>query len=229
MLRIAECFTSLQGEGKLTGVPSAFVRTSGCNLRCRWCDTPYASWQPEGNAQSVGEVMNWLADQPARHVVLTGGEPMIQPDVAEFCDAVREAGLHLTIETAGTVFLPVPVDLISLSPKLANSTPPPAAGRLATMHENRRLQPEVLRQWVGHAPDVQCKFVVTGKDDLPEILAVLAQVPALSPADVLLMPEGTDAATLDARAPAVAAMCAARGFRYCDRLHVRLYGNRRGT
>lgn len=122
-MRLAEVFFSIQGEGKLMGIPSAFVRASGCNLRCVWCDTPYASWQPEGEDSPVGAIVQRVEKFPGRHVVITGGEPMIMPDLAELCDALKARDYHVTIETAATVFAAVKLDLASLSPKLSNSTP----------------------------------------------------------------------------------------------------------
>src|SRR5947209_6068629 len=103
-MKISELFFSLQGEGKLTGVPSTFIRASGCNLRCTWCDTPYASWNPEGETLSVPQILDAVAKYPATHIVLTGGEPMIMPDIAELCSALKEKNYHITIETAATVF-----------------------------------------------------------------------------------------------------------------------------
>ncbi len=121
---ISEVFYSIQGEGELSGVPSIFVRTSGCNLRCNWCDTPYASWQPEGETASVDQIVKQVAAYPARHVVLTGGEPMLQKEIHALAAALKERGYHLTIETAGTI-LPdgIACDLASLSPKLRHSAP----------------------------------------------------------------------------------------------------------
>src|SRR5438105_15501115 len=110
-MKLAELFYSIQGEGKLTGVPSVFIRASGCNLRCVWCDTPYASWNPEGEDVPVGEIVKRVREFNAQHVVLTGGEPMIMPDVIELCAAIKKTGHHLTIETAATVFKEVAVDL----------------------------------------------------------------------------------------------------------------------
>ena len=106
-MRIAEIFHSIQGEGSLAGVPSVFVRASGCNLRCVWCDTPYASWQPEGEEQPIASILKEVNDLGARHVVVTGGEPMISPDIVALTEGLRRLGLHVTIETAGTVFAPV--------------------------------------------------------------------------------------------------------------------------
>src|SRR5512142_1991646 len=123
LMKISEIFHSIQGEGILAGVPSVFVRTSGCNLRCVWCDTPYTSWQPEGNQMTVSEILAEVLRWPGGHTVVTGGEPMIAPEIIELCRDLRGAGQHVTIETAGTVFAPVDCDLMSISPKLANSTP----------------------------------------------------------------------------------------------------------
>src|SRR6185503_14863937 len=109
-LKIAELFYSLQGEGTLVGVPSVFVRTSGCNLRCTWCDTPYTSWRPEGENQSVDAIVQTVEAFGADHVVVTGGEPMIEPEIVELTKGLREAGLHITIETAGTVYVSVECD-----------------------------------------------------------------------------------------------------------------------
>src|SRR3954466_7799699 len=101
---ISEIFYSLQGEGELTGVPSVFVRTSGCNLRCTWCDTPYASWNPEGKPMSVDDLVAAVqAHRAARHVVLTGGEPMIAKELAALASKLRLLGYHITIETAATI------------------------------------------------------------------------------------------------------------------------------
>src|SRR5690349_18722095 len=121
---IAEIFHSIQGEGMLAGVPSVFVRTSGCNLRCNWCDTPYASWNPEGKACSIDEILRQIQSHPARHVVLTGGEPMIAKDVRALAGEIKKIGRHITIETAATVAPEgIACDLASLSPKLLNSAP----------------------------------------------------------------------------------------------------------
>jgi len=229
-VKISEIFYSLQGEGKLTGVPSAFIRASGCNLRCTWCDTPYASWNPEGESLSVPQILEKLQSFPARHAVVTGGEPMIMPDIADLCSALKEHNYHITIETAATVYTPIIVDLASLSPKLSNSTPTEReGGRFAAMHERQRLNFDVIQKFIDHSSDFQLKFVVSRDQDLPEINDILSNIKGWSPSDVLLMPEGTDALTLNSRANWLSDVCKRTGFRYCPRLHVELYGNTRGT
>lgn len=232
IMLISEIFHSVQGEGMLTGVSSVFVRTSGCNLRCRWCDTPYASWKPEGAKLSVEEIVAQVKSFPARHVVLTGGEPMISRELPVLAQRLREDGFHITIETAGTV-LPqgVACDLASLSPKLENSTP--LAGEIddtwRQRHEATRWQPEVVREWLANYA-YQLKFVVSAPEDLNEISALLNSLEMPIPPDrVLLMPEGRDSATLASRDTWLVEICKQRGFRYCRRLHIDLFGNRRGT
>ena len=229
-MKISELFYSIQGEGKLSGVPSAFVRSSGCNLRCVWCDTPYASWSPEGGEKSVAEVVAWAAGTGARHAVFTGGEPVIQADATDLCAALSDAGLHVTLETAGTVFKPLRINLLSLSPKLANSTPwQREGGRFARIHNEKRLNFDAMQRLIDAAPNLQLKFVVAAEGDLSEVEFVLSMLRGWEPADVLLMPEGTNAATLDARSDWLAEACKRTGFRFCPRLHVYLYGNARGT
>jgi len=229
-MRISEIFHSIQGEGKLMGVPSAFVRVSGCNLRCVWCDTPYASWEPEGENMAVAAIVDHVAKIGAKHVVVTGGEPMIMPEIGELCRSLKSRGHHITMETAATVFSPVEIDLASLSPKLANSTPRDrAGGKFAEAHERQRLNFPVIQQFIDSSPDFQLKFVVSDESDLAEIREVLNKLKNWTPADVLLMPEGVDAETLAARSGWISDICKREGFRFCLRLHILMYGNRRGT
>jgi 7-carboxy-7-deazaguanine synthase len=224
-MRIAEIFYSVQGEGSLVGVPSVFVRTSGCNLRCSWCDTPYTSWHPEGAEMDIDQILAHADRFPsARHVVITGGEPMIAPEIVELSERFHELGLHITIETAGTVFAPVVCDLISVSPKLANSTP---EGVFRAQHERLRLQPDVLRRLIAGF-DYQLKFVVAKETDIAEVIETVALLGA--PADkVILMPEGITADVLDERGAWISEICKDRGYRFSPRLHIHLYGNRRGV
>jgi 7-carboxy-7-deazaguanine synthase len=228
---VSEIFYSIQGEGELTGVPSVFVRTSGCNLRCSWCDTKYASWTPEGIEMSIDQIAAKVAGFPAGHVVLTGGEPMIAKGIHQLATQLKEMGKHITIETAATIFAEaIPCDLASLSPKLSNSTPDAAAaGAWRDRHEKRRLQPEIIRDWIGNY-NYQLKFVVACENDLGEIQGLLTAVGMeIMPAKVLLMPEGTDPGTIRQKSLRLVDICKRHGYRYCDRLHIGLFGNRKGT
>jgi 7-carboxy-7-deazaguanine synthase len=220
-MKIAEIFYSIQGEGSLAGVPSVFIRTSGCNLRCRWCDTPYTSWNPEGREMSIAEIAESARSFGANHAVVTGGEPMLFEETVEL---TRALDMHITIETAGTVYRSLKCDLMSMSPKLANSTP---EGAFQAQHERLRFQPEVLKKLMRQY-DYQLKFVVSAPDDLDEITRILDEISA-ERSRVLLMPEGSDAETIRSRAQWIADICKREGFRYSPRLHIDLWGNRRGV
>lgn len=229
-MRIAEIFHSIQGEGLLAGVPSVFVRTSGCNLRCHWCDTPYASWKPEGLEMSVEEILTKVAEWNCPQVVLTGGEPMIAPDLPALAAGLKKAGRHITIETAATV--PpggIACDLASLSPKLSNSTPSPERDPAwSKKHEKKRLQPSVITEWIQNYKS-QLKFVVSGEPDIKEIKDLLSRLPPAPLDRVLLMPEGVDAKTLATRTSWLVEVCKREGFRFCPRLQIELFGHTRGT
>jgi 7-carboxy-7-deazaguanine synthase len=229
-MRIAEIFYSIQGEGLLAGVPSIFIRTSGCNLRCHWCDTPYASWKPEGPEMSIEEILKKISGWDCNHIVLTGGEPMIAPDLPELATVLKKQKKHITIETAGTI--PpngIPCDLASISPKLSNSTPPPERDPAwAKKHEATRLQPEVISEWIRKYP-FQLKFVVSSELDLAEIKDLLSRLPPVPLHQILLMPEGIDVKTLATRSPWLVEICKREGFRFCPRLHIELFGHTRAT
>jgi 7-carboxy-7-deazaguanine synthase len=206
------------------GVPSVFVRTSGCNLRCVWCDTPYTSWHPEGDDWTLERIWTAVESYPARHVVVTGGEPMIAREIVDLTRGLRERGRHITIETAGTVFAPVACDLMSISPKLANSTP---AGEWQDRHDRLRVQPEVVRRLMAEY-DYQLKFVIAQPEDMAEVRE-LVHVFSADAAKVVLMPEGIDSGVLRERSVWLAEICKSEGFRFSPRLHVELWGNRRGV
>jgi len=224
-LKIAELFYSIQGEGSLVGVPSVFIRTSGCNLRCGWCDTPYTSWTPEGTDLTLDQILDEVKAHPARHVVVTGGEPMIAPEIIPLTERLHRLGLHITIETAGTVFQPVACHLMSISPKLSNSTP--SDPRWAAQHDRMRIQPATLAQLMARY-EYQLKFVIEKADDLEEVRSLVGALKA-GRERVILMPEGTDRDRLRERAIWLAEVCKEEGFRFSPRLHVDLYGNQRGV
>jgi 7-carboxy-7-deazaguanine synthase len=226
-MKISEIFYSIQGEGILAGVPSVFVRLSGCNLRCVWCDTPYTSWNPEGSNMTFDEVVGEVCGYAPSHAVLTGGEPMIFSESIELTQRLKDAGLHITVETAGTVYQPVACDLMSISPKLATSTPlEREGGRWAAQHDRLRYQPEILRRLMAEYP-YQLKFVVTAPDDMTEIKRIVEEIGA-DRSRVVLMPEGIDAKTIRERALWLVDLCKREHFRYSPRLHVDLWGNERG-
>ena len=264
---ISEIYHSRQGEGFLTGTPSVLVRTSGCNLRCGFCDTPFASWNPEGKRLTVPEIVQAVRraaltalppmlrqptgkdslmndfsfdrldssqdknspSQATGHVILTGGEPMMQRDIVELCADLHAAKFHITMETAGTIEHQLVCDLMSISPKLSNSAPEASrAGEWLEKHQQARHRPEVVRQLI-QRHEYQLKFVVSQPGDLDEILDYLDAVGTFDPKRVLLMPEGIRQEDLDQREQWLAPLSEQHGFKLCRRLHIAWYGNSRRT
>jgi len=230
-----EIFLSLQGEGRHAGRPSVFIRASLCNLHCHWCDTPYTwNWEDSSHEHESGakyrrseeivdlppvEVRDRVLRHPCRNYVFTGGEPLLQERAwLELMDLLEG---HYEIETNGTL-LPSPeflerIDQLNVSPKLANS-------RVAA---EARVRPEALRA-LARCPKADFKFVVGGAEDFAEAAALVSEF-ALPPDRVFLMPQARTVTELDARAPRVASLALEHGFRFSDRLHLRLYGETRGT
>jgi 7-carboxy-7-deazaguanine synthase len=228
-MRIAEIFYSIQGEGRLVGVPSVFIRTSGCNLRCAWCDTPYTSWEPEGEDRALDEILAEAKRHPAKHAVVTGGEPLLAPEIEALTQRLKGEGFHVTIETAATIFKPVECDLMSMSPKLASSTPwKRDQGKFAWMHEHSRLNVSVIEQFIARH-DYQLKFVADKESDFAEVEDILERLSNVERSRVLMMPQGTTRKELQERAPWIVKLCKQHGFAYTPRLQIELWGNRRGT
>jgi 7-carboxy-7-deazaguanine synthase len=227
-VKIAEIFYSIQGEGMLAGVPSVFVRTSGCNLRCTWCDTPYTSWKPEGKDIGFGPILANVRRHWSGYVVVTGGEPMIDPEIVALTEKLKQIEHHITIETSGTVMKPVVCDLMSISPKLANSTPVEREnGRWAAQHERTRFQPDVLKELIAKY-EYQLKFVVETTDDIGEVREIVEHIGA-NRERVLLMPEGTRLDILQDRSRWLVEVCKNLNYRFCPRLHVAIWGDKRGV
>lgn len=226
-MRIAEIYLSVQGEGILAGTPSVFVRTSGCNLRCHFCDTPFTSWQPEGEDMSLEEINLAVENMNCEHVVLTGGEPMLYAELVPLCERIWDAGRHITIETAGTLSLPVRCHLMSISPKLSNSTPH-TGQRWAERHEVTRHAPSVMRDLMTRY-EYQLKFVIAEESDVKEVVEYLQEFPDVDRSRVMLMPEGTTTDRLDSIERWLKPLCNEQDFEFCPRHHIQWYGARRGT
>lgn len=232
-LPINELFYSIQGEGTLAGVPSVFIRTSGCNLRCWFCDSYHTSWEPTHAWLDLDTIVDRVKEHDAAdHVVVTGGEPLIHDDVVDLLDRLNAAGYHNTVETNGTIYRDTAIDLASISPKLASSTPTPEKdpagdGEWADRHEERRIDMDALSALIDAYPS-QLKFVVTGPDDMPEINDLVARIRAAATTpipddDVLLMPEGVTCEQLAETRELTADLAMEHGYRYTPRLHVNLW------
>jgi len=226
-MRISEIFYSLQGEGFLAGIPSVFVRMAGCPLRCRWCDTKYAWAKESGRYYSIDKIIQAVQQWSCKFVVITGGEPMINPDLPQLVQKLKKSGKHITIETAGIAFIPdLACDLMSISPKLSNSTPEDA--KLAAVHEDSRLDIAVLSELIGNYK-YELKFVVDSQNDLSEIQQTIEKIGNVDLENVMLMPQAGTRDELLAKSPMVAELCKRTGFAFCQRLQILLWDNERGT
>ena len=226
MVQIAEIFESIQGEGPWAGTQSLFIRTSGCNLRCWFCDTPYTSWKPEGTALSLDELSWRVNDCPAPDVVLTGGEPMLLPELVTLAQRCRDLGKRITIETAGTVDQPVVCDLMAISPKMSNSVPDDPVWH--DRHEKARFRPEVIRSFLLRYNCI-LKFVIDQPQDVDEVRAWLSNFRGIDPGIVWLMPQARTREQLAERSIWLRPLAAEHGFRFSSRLHIEQFGNVRGT
>ena len=229
-MRIVEIFPSKQGEGLWTGVESVFVRTVGCHLRCRYCDTPYAFWESgEGEDLCVEEIAGRVMLLEKRHVVITGGEPMLHAELVPLTKLLKALGVTITVETSGTLDLPVICDLVSISPKLSNSTPSKDVEKiLVRRHEANRDKSDVVRKLISRY-DYQLKFVVDTKHDLAEIESYIAGFEKLIKNRVLLMPQGTEQEMLRKKEEWIVPYCREKGYTFCPRMQIQWYGDKRGT
>jgi 7-carboxy-7-deazaguanine synthase len=223
---INEIFYSLQGEGFLAGVPSVFVRLAGCPLRCQWCDTKYAWSKEAGRQYSIDQIVQAVQQWPCRYAVITGGEPMVEPDLPQLAGGLKSAGKHITIETAGIAYIPeMPCDLMSISPKLSNSVPDEP--NLAAIHNNSRLDMTVLKELIDNY-NYQLKFVIDSEADLPEIEEILKELANADRQRVMLMPQAAARDEFLAKSPMIADMCKLAGFTFSQRLQILLWNNERG-
>lgn len=223
---VSEIYESFQGEGPFAPIPSLFIRTSGCNLRCSFCDTPFTSWNPEGTQISLGELAERVHESTAPHVVLTGGEPMLAPELTELTEICRKAGKFITIETAGTVDRSVECDLMSISPKMHNSTPSDPSW--SKRHEETRHQPAVIRSLFGRYRSI-LKFVIDEVSDVEEVKLYLAEFPEVAAENVWLMPQARTKVELQQKSAMVQAAAQKSGFQFSSRLHIEKFGNVRGV
>jgi 7-carboxy-7-deazaguanine synthase len=225
-MKISEIFYSLQGEGFLAGVPSVFVRMSGCVLRCKWCDTKYVWDENSGVEKSIREIITEVNSWPCQHIVITGGEPMLNPQLPQLVRELKKSANHITIETAGIVYVPdLDCDLMSISPKLSNSTPDDE--KLKKNHENSRLDLAILGELIEHY-DYQLKFVVENDSDLLEIEEILSHLINVNRKKVMLMPQASTREELLQKSPLVAELCKRTGLVFSQRLHVLLWNNKKG-
>ncbi|MEG1737333.1 MAG: 7-carboxy-7-deazaguanine synthase QueE [Odoribacter sp.] len=234
---------TIQGEGKLCGIPSIFVRLAGCNLHCCWtsvdgrrssCDTAYAAYEVKGAySLTVDDIYATLLhnSETIRHLVITGGEPLLQADELKslFSKLKQNNQYHITLETNATLFdeeVASYIDLFSLSPKLSSS-------HTATPASILRLNKNNIQSYIHYArlhyKDFQLKFVYSCPSDIDEIKQLLSQLENWKKEDILLMPLGGTPEILQTNTRQTLAYCLQNGWRYCDRLHISLFGDQVGV
>jgi len=238
-VRIVEQFDTLQGEGKYLGIPSHFIRTTGCNLRCAWenpdgsvtkCDTPYTSWNPEkGEKLNLEDTLNHLADGNIEHVVITGGEPMLQPDIADVVQLLSGEGYIVTVETNGTIYKEgLSQAFMSISPKLRSSYA--ATGKEKEIHMKNNDFSETLKKWVGVGNrNYQIKFVVNTETDLTQIRIYQEMWKDVPAKQIWLMPQGITSEQFEENTKRIFDYCVDQGVNYSPRMHIDMFGNKRGV
>jgi len=210
-LPVIETFYSIQGEGTLAGVPSTFIRFAGCPVRCSWCDTAYAWTVQKAQKLTIPGIWNEIGRFPTRHVVLTGGEPLMHPKISDLSGQLTAGGYHVTIETAAVVDRDVRCDLLSISPKLPGAVP-----------GKNVFRPSIIQKLIARNPQYQVKFVVENLSQVCQVGDVLEQYPFIDRSRVMLMPNAKTAAMYRKIAPKIAKYALHENLHFCPRLHLEL-------
>lgn len=232
-------FYTIQGEGLHTGVPSIFMRLSGCNLRCEWknpdgstslCDTPYSSHEPEKLIKTVEEVVKDIEPMDCKYVVITGGEPFLQKNMAVLVSELKARNYYICIETNGSLYFENKADFMSISPKLSTSCVD--SSKNFESHNKKRLdQAAILSLCKNH--DFQLKFVVNSEVEMKEIneLRIFLEENGVSGVKdkILLMPQAVTEEQLVAASLPLLELCKKYDYRFCDRLHIRIWNDKRGV
>jgi 7-carboxy-7-deazaguanine synthase len=234
-MKVVETFNTLQGEGKYLGVPSYFIRTTGCNLRCSWkntdgtttiCDTPYTSFNPQkGIDYNAHDIDKMISETNSKHLVITGGEPFMQRDLPTIVKELTQK-YHITIETNGTIYQPIKGTFLSISPKTKSSYAQ-ANEDDAKLHMKNNNFIDTIKGLLRDGHDYQLKFVYNQKSDLEEILQIKKAVNALD-RKIYLMPQGISDSQFKEKQQEMFNICVQYGFNYTPRMHIDIWGNKKG-
>lgn len=232
-------FFTIQGEGKYIGFPSVFVRLSGCNLRCAWknpdgsitrCDTPHTSFEPELVEATIDGLVKEILSHDCEHVVVSGGEPMIQKRLPELISKLTTKGRYVTIETNGTIYRQSSAQFLSISPKLSSSE---AEEKFQKLQSKNRINIDALCYLITNH-DYQLKFVINTPDDAQEVLQ-LTEILKMKTGKrdinkhVYLMPQGIKTEQFDEKILWIFDLCKEYGWNFSDRLHIRVFGQKKGV
>ena len=212
-IKVSEIFYSIQGEGLLAGRPSVFIRLAGCPLRCKYCDTQYALDSSAGTKMPIEEIMKKVLKHSPDYAVITGGEPLVSPQISPLCKKIKEHKIHITIETAGIKFVPnLACDLMSISPKLSNAhnNEPDKAGYLKIDQIA-----ELIKNY-----DYQLKFVMEKIEDITEVHQILNNLKDFDRSKILLMPQAKNISQYLRISPLIVELCKANGFVFSPRLQL---------
>jgi 7-carboxy-7-deazaguanine synthase len=226
-MRVCEVFKSFQGEGRLVGTPSIFVRFWGCNLKCKWCDEKKCLYKKNIKEIGMNKIISLVEDYNCKHVVITGGEPLLHNEIIDFCNILKDKGYHITLETNGTIIKKnIKVDLISISPKLSNSNPDFADNQQLSSYNQKRLNLDIIKYYMTKY-DYQIKFVVKKEDDFKEINEIIFKLKDISIFDeenILVMPLASSRKQLFMIQQRVVNWCLKYNYRYCNRLQLQVWG-----
>jgi 7-cyano-7-deazaguanosine (preQ0) biosynthesis protein QueE len=217
-MQVSEIFYTIQGEGLNIGKPTIFIRLSGCHLRCSWCDTKYTWPLKSGVSMTSEELIAEVKKYNCQHLVITGGEPLIQQNaLREFIEKLNVSGekeqkYFIEMETSGSLkcFITDIIDQFNCSPKLSNS-------------ENKEIRFEPLPKEKAYY-----KFVVSDRQNIEEIENFIEKHD-LKRENVFLMPQGVSVSELNERSQWLVEICKEKGLRFCPRLHINIWGNKRGV
>ncbi len=215
LMHISEIFYSIQGEGTNIGAPAIFIRLAGCHLRCIWCDSKFTWDMKSGEEMSTAAIIKQIKKYPCKHLVITGGEPLIQQSgIKELL--IELPGYYVEIETSGSL-LPQINDLIdqyNCSPKLSNSKNRPI--------NYSAVLPKFPQEKTWY------KFVIDNKKDLKEVKTMIKKC-GLSNEKIILMPQGITRKEIAEKSPWIAEICKKENWRFSTRLHIEIWGNKRGV
>lgn len=241
---LCEISKVIQGEGKYAGIPHLLFRFIGCILKCRWCDSSYTSWQPEKNIGKTWSEIEKIIENESMitHAMITGGSPTMRPKELQYlCNLLSNNDYFITIETEGAHEAYTTADFISLSPKFSTSAPIPGETLVFTediikivsqkthdTHEKNRKNYIAMKRLIESHPDFQIKPVITCEQDFNELKELL-KILDVDNNKVYCMPEGVNEYQLGLNRQMVMERCIKEGYNYTDRLHIIVYGDKRGV
>jgi 7-carboxy-7-deazaguanine synthase len=205
-MKVSEIFQGLQGEGPLIGKPTIFIRLSGCNLSCEWCDSKYHTRAIKFN---MAELVKFISDSNIKSITYTGGESTLQESDIEFKNLIREFDdYHLALETNGTIMTKFVWDTIVVTPK------------------KQKINKYVLKKYA-QMENTYFKFVYENKNDrwwekLIDELKIIKE-------RIYIMPEGATKVEQAKKMQEVWEYCVREGFNFSPRLHVLIYDKKRGV